>query len=132
MELLKFCSPRSVVGGPLHLTGASLLMQYLIAHCVNCLPPQSYPDCEVHQGCQLVTVGLREGLAQAMAAMIFLLLSLVLDGPGLHAICGPGVILLLHELGLVSWFRIGWFEFVYHFRLTISFPVPKIMCPCFT
>ena len=42
----------------------------------------------------------------------------------------PGMACL--RRGIMSWFCIGRFKFVYHFRLTISFPMPRIMCPCLT
>ena len=32
----------------------------------------------------------------------------------------------------VSWFRVGRFEFVYRLTVRVSFPVPRIMCPCYT
>ena len=32
----------------------------------------------------------------------------------------------------MSWFRVRCFEFVYRLTVRVSFPAPRIMCPCYT
>ena len=32
----------------------------------------------------------------------------------------------------LSWFHVGRFEFIYHLTVRVSFPTPRIMCPCYT
>ena len=33
---------------------------------------------------------------------------------------------------ILSWFHVGRFEFVYHLTVQVSFPMPRIMCFCYT
>ena len=58
-------------------------------------------------------------------------LGLLLDGETLHI--NPSKIAGIAKWPRVlSWFRVGRFEFVYRLTVRVSFPAPRIMCPCYT